>query len=241
MTDFSQLVDELAQRTGRLNIKADIGNFVNQIIRECHADEDGNPYIFPRNLIEDQLTADVDSGFTWAVPSSPKFQVMQTVRYTSILHGNRTVYPKFQMPGRRLNDLTHFYYRSGTDFIFAEYGGLNALIDIAYYAMPGRLGYYAVGSRPATYDDTAGWTYYDLTGSGGLDYTQAANQQTARDLVSNWVLLDWPDVVRIGVKAAVYTSTGDKTRSGTHYSKYVKLRNQMIQEEEGQVLDPNQG
>lgn len=240
MTTFSQLVDELVVSTGRINQQRDIQAFVNQVIRECHADERGRPYIFARNLIEDTLTATVETGQTWEPPMG--FQVMQTARYGSIANNNgQPIYPKFQMPGRRLNQQRYYYYRSGTSFIFAEYGGVGSTIDLAYYVLPLRLGYFAPGSRPATYDDaTRQFTYFDLTGTGGLDYTQPDNQEAARNLVTNWVLLNWPDVVRWGVRASIYPVVGD-ARSTQHFAKFNILRNQLILEEQGQVLDPNSG
>lgn len=241
MTTFSQIVDEITASTGRVNKRTDIEAFTNQVIREVNADERGRPYIFPRNLIESTITATVETGQKWVPPVG--FQIMQTARYTGITNNNgQPIYPKFQMPGRRLNQHRYYYYRSGTSFIFSNYGGIGALIDLAYYVLPARLGYFAVGSRPAEFNAaTQEFTYFDLSGqAGGTNWTLAENQETARNLVTNWVLQEWSDVVRWGVRASLYPVVGD-ARSTQHFAKFNILRNQLILEEQGQVLDPNQG
>lgn len=240
MTTFSQLIDELLVTSGRRNKLTDLTRFTNQTIRECHANQQGKPYMFQINLVEDALIADTDLAFKWRVPMT--FQIMQTASYLNALNTDgRPIFPKFQPPGRRINDLQYYYYRSGTAFVFAGFGGIGAQINIAYYAYPNRLPYLEVGQRPAIFNElTQEYEFFDLTSTGGLDYTMPENQQTALDLTTNWVLEKWPEVVRWGVLSSLYPLVGD-ARASVHFARFNTLREQLITEEGGQVLDPNQG
>lgn len=233
MITFSQLVDQVVGETGRTNQLTASVRLLNQTIKEVHATEEGHPVLFPRNLLEDQLTANLDTGFMWSLPV--RFQRMQTVSYPSICINNKPVFPKFLLPSRKMNEWIYVYYMSGSSLVFIGYGGVDALINLAYYALPARLVYYAVGNRPAQVIDEE-WVYYDLT-PDGLDYTQPENQEAARDLVSNWILTIEEDVLSWGLKSGLYSSVGDD-RASVHYSKFNKLRTQMIDTHEAIVVSP---
>lgn len=237
MITHSQMVDNIAGSTARVNMISTISQFLNQAVREVHSDKDGNSVLFDRNLVEDQITATSDSGQTWTPPAS--MQALLTVSYPDIVnYDNDIVYPKFLKPGPRINDLDYFYYRAGSYFVFSGYGATGNRINLAYYAYPGRLKYYAAGARPAEYDDIDGWTYYDLSGDGGLDYTaSAANQELARNLTTNWLLTDWEDVLSWATAANVYTRAQDP-RAAVHFAKYKELKQTLYTAEGATVLNP---
>lgn len=239
MTTFSQLVDDVVSGTARTNKQADIARFINQVIREVHTDETGGAIVYSRNLVETTITATTATTYVWPVPQG--LQSLLTVSYPdlSLLEGGN-VFPDFIRPGRRQNDSSYFYYRSGSSFVFYGFGDIGDTISVAYYLFPPRLQYYASGARPATYDSaTQTWTYYDLSGSGGINYDEDDDsRELARDLTSNWILLDWEDMVAWGAKASLYALAGDE-RAAVHYSKFNILRRQMMTSESVPTLQVN--
>src|SRR3546814_9139719 len=49
--------------------------------------------------------------------------------------------------------MKEYFYQSGNKFFFNCYGGMNALINLAYFEFPRRLVYQAVDSRLVTWDE----------------------------------------------------------------------------------------
>lgn len=220
MTTFSQLVDEIINETRRPDLLVDIAGYLNQTIRELHfTPEHGNAIFYQENLREIQLTANIESGFTWTVPNPALFQGIQTVRYDSVsTRDHEMIYPEEVVPNRAMAKKLYYYYRAGQVYAFAGYGGVNSTIAMAYYEYPRRLKYRAVADRFASWDDELGWSYHD-----DWDDTDELKLD-ARNLSSNWILLRWKDVVSEGLRAKVYKRLSDDARARTCYSLYSQLR-----------------
>jgi hypothetical protein len=229
MLTCSQLIDQIALETRRAEIVS-LGyglDYLNQTIRELHAEPiQGNMTLYAKNLHEIALTADVDSGFTWQIPDLTRFQRLQAVRYSSLMNIlGEPIYAKMLKPGRIMNQETWYYYQTGEYFAFYNYGGDQAEIDLAYYQFLPWLKYYAVGSRPATYDLVDGFTYYDLTSQGGINYDLDDDTRAlARELTTNWLILGYYTCIQEGLRAKVFKRNSDTERARTAYSLYSTLR-----------------
>jgi hypothetical protein len=227
MTTFSQLVDEMVVETRRPDLRAEIATYLNQTIREVHFEPSrGNVVHYPANRKEDQITASVDSGQIWDIPNPMTFQTIEAVEFPSLYLGTNG-YAHEVTPGPRIRTQPSIYYRSGASFVFGGavgYGGVGGKINISWFEYPPALKYKDATHREAQFDVESGWTYYDLTGVGGLDYTQDANKPLALLRVTNWVLQRWADVLREGLRAKVYKRLSDQLRATTSYSLYAQLR-----------------
>lgn len=238
MLTFSQMVDEVASQTGRVDKTSMIAGQVNQTVREIHATKEGNAVFYPRNLVEDQITATLTEAQNWTPPDF--HQQLRTVRYDSVTDSDgEKIWPKMLRPGAAQREQDWYYYRAGVDFYFVGYGGVDALISLAYYLYPFPLKYFPVGNRPATYDYVDGWTYYNLTSATpiDLDYTLVANQPAARALVTNWPIFDWFDNIIEGVKGKTYKAVGDVDRARSHFAQYSVSRGHIITAEGGESLE----
>lgn len=203
---FSSAVDEVISRSGRKDRLPDIVAYINQSIRECSTLE-----YFDSDMIEDQIVAASDN-YVWTKPTH--FRLMRTVRYPN------NVYPKFMPPGRIQKDQIEYYYQGPTYFVFNGTINLDQ-IDVAYYAYPRRLLYTtqptaAPFARPAIYligdeDDgfTEKWQY--LSGGNYLDTlgSTAANE-AAQELVTNWLLFRWYDLIVEGALAKLFKNIGSE-------------------------------
>lgn len=219
MHTFSQMVDEIVSETKRPDLVSEISRYLNETIREMHFTEDRGAILqFRENFHEALLTADSGSGFTWEIPSPTTFQKMLGVKYASQYDedGNQ-VWAEETTPGRHLNSKDYFFYRVAGTFVFAGYGGLNSQVAIGWLEFPRSLKYKAVDARPAQFDIESGWTY-----ASGIVTEEA--QLGARELVSNWILMRWADVVAEGLRAKVYKRLSDDSRARTCYSLYQSLR-----------------
>jgi hypothetical protein len=227
MTTFSQLIDEMVLETKRPDMINEIATYLNQTIREIHFEPGkGNVVFYDSNRKEDQVIADVDSGLVWPIPNPTVFQGIEAVEFPGQLLG-KDGFATEVSPGPRIKTMPFVYYRSGQAYVFGGavgYGGVNASINISWYEYPKSLKYKRTGTREATYDVETGWTYYDLTGSGGVNWTLLANQEAAQDRVTNWVILRWADVLREGLRAKIYKRLSDQLRATTSYSLYAQLR-----------------
>lgn len=220
MLTFSQLVDEVVQETNRFDMVGVFASYLNQAIREVHFEPSrGNAVLYEENYQEDQLTANLDTGFSWDIPDVTRFQALQAVRFDSQLdeRGNPR-YAKLLRPGPRLEHENYVVQRAGPSLYFKGYGGLNAKISLSWYEYPRALKYYAVADRPASYDLESGWTYADA-----YDDTPELMAQ-AEALVTNWLILRWHTVLMEALRAKVYKRLGDEVRQRTSYSLYSQLR-----------------
>lgn len=222
MTTFSQLVDLIARETRRLDMLDEIATYVNQTIREMHASpENGAMLKFVDNYCELRLVATVDEGFTWTLPYPHRFGGMAAVRYTSVWQNGLNPYAREHLPSRKFETVPFAWYRARDQILFKGYGGVNALIDVAWYEYPPALQYFAPNCRPAEFTDLGGFSY-------GESWVHDHDREQARLLTSNWILLRWPSVVTEGVRAKVYKRLADEVRARTSYSMYAQLRQGFI-------------
>lgn len=220
MFTFSQLVDDLVSETKRPDLVSEISRFLNQTIRELHATPDRNATIFyEENFNEVSLTADTETGYTWEITNPTRFQKMAGVRFSSVYDSDgNPAWAELAATGPRMNHADWYYYRVGGTFVFSGYGGVDGVIDLGYYEFPRSLNYFASAARPATYDEDTGWTYHtDYNGTAEL-------QETARGMVSNWLILRWNQIIAEGLRAKVYKRVSDDSRARTCYSLYQSLR-----------------
>jgi len=224
MSTFSQIVDELAVELLRPDLISTISEYLNQTIRELHARrQTGNPVLYDANRLEAEvLIATLPA--TWPIPSVPKFQTLETVYFQE-----RGVYADKRHPSRAfqngLNNDDPYWYRSGSSIIF---NGIleGETVKLSYFEFPARLQYYAVAARPATYNfESESYTY--LTAYDVDDTTR----ETARNLVTNWLLLRWSSVLKEGVRAKVFKRLGEKDRAGMCFSAFEAQREGLLSSE----------
>ena len=229
MTTFSQLVSNVAERSGQAQYET-ISGFLNQTIRELESIK-----FYHKNLIEDQIPVDVDP-FIWQYPL--QLQYLRTVRYSN------GIYPDFLSPGKRQADEYYLYYAANNYFVFKGCGE-NQMMDVSYYRFSPRLMWYDPGKRPAEFNISGTvspsgeleyvWTYTDLSGESSppnLDYTLEANQLAARTLTQSWLIRDWPELVTEGTLSKLYKSRADTERAATHYSFFQQQKNDQFMQTE---------
>lgn len=221
---FSELVDRICVEASRLDLKSIAAGYLNQTIRECHMDPAENTALFfwP-NYREDQVIADVDSAFYWSIPNTRVFQGIQAARFDNVTddEGN-PIYAEELIPGKVGNKQDYAFQRTADRIIFKGYGGSGKTISIAYFEYPRSLQYYDVASRPATFNwESETWTYMTTPTNYDQDDT---TRETARGLVSNWLLERWSIVLEEGLRAKIYKRLSDDTRAKTCYSLYTQQR-----------------
>lgn len=218
MTTFSQMVDEAVFESKRPDMLTEIATYLNQTIREVHFRPDINaPLTYRENFKELSLTVDRDSGFSWDIPNPATFQRIAGIRYTSMVsRGGRYPWAVEKVPGPGIEPDEYFFYRVGSTLVFGNAGGTGSVIDLGWFEFPNRLKYYPKATRVAEYDDELGWLY-----AGGVTPDQ---QEAARRVTSNWLLLRWHDVLMEGVRAKIYKRVSDDVRQRTSYSLYQQLR-----------------
>lgn len=223
---MSAAVDDVVARSGRLDRRTDIVAWVRGIIRELQVQA-----FFEADFYEDQLIATADP-YTWTAPQW--FRQMRTVMYPELVdqQGN-PIYPRFRMPGRQnqlgLAQRQVFYYKAQDYFVFrgqsglpsghaslAAPGALSFKINVGYYTYSAALGYYPPEAennnqvtRPAQYElESQTWVYNTVN---GIDYSATVElQQAARQLVTNWILFRWYDVVVEGSLSRVFAAYNDE-------------------------------
>lgn len=211
---FSELVDTCVARSGRVDKKTDIASWANLTVQQMTG-----KHVFEKNMVEDLLATTADP-YTWQRPT--RWQRLRTVYYQTM-----DIWPEFVMPGRAQRDKNYFYYGGSTYYVFKGCLVGQESIKICYYQYPPALKYLDVGKRPAVYHpETDEWEYFDLTGVAGLTapYNQnfasgdPATELQARELVSNWCLMDYQNLTEEGVLAKIFKGVDDQQRAATHYS-----------------------
>lgn len=224
---FSELIDRICAEVSRVDLKSPAVTWLNQTIRECHFDPDRNTPVFLwPNYREDQVTSDEESAYYWPIPDTRVFQGIQAVRFDSVHNDGVAVFAQEAIPGRVGHDQLYAYQRAADRIIFKGYGGDGGIISIAYFEFPKSLAYYATASRPAVFNQVTGlWAYH-------ADYNATAElQETARGLVSNWLLERWPMVLEEGLRAKIYKRLSDTERARTSYSMYSQQRAGLLNSE----------
>jgi len=210
---FSAIVDDTVTRTGRVNLRTDIVSYARVTMRESQS-----LIKSATDLIEDQITATA-SPHLWTKPQY--FRELTAVRYPGIFdpRGN-PIYPKRIQPGKAQRNVDYYFYSSGTSFVFSGVSE-NTLIDVAYLTWFTKLAYYAtVAERPATFsleDDE--WSYATATTD--------EEKEAARNLVTNWLIFDWYDMVLEGTVAKVWKAVGD-ARAPSSFSLFKSLQKDMV-------------
>jgi len=218
---FSALLDDVINQSRRPDRKTDIIRYIWQTLRECQV-----LAYFSQDMVETTVTAGA-SPTIWTVPA--EFRLLRTVKYTALTAGFDDRYPKFIQPGKKQSQFDDFYYRSSDYFAFANVEA-GETISLAYYNYFKKLPYFATANRPAVYDlETQAWTYlpiYDV---------DATTQQAARDLVTNWMLFNWYDLILEGALAKVLKIVGDP-RSKSSFALFKSLQNDLLKGEAWESL-----
>lgn len=219
MFTHSQLVDSLVAELLRPDLQDAMSNFLNQTIRELHfKDVNGDkvPVGYAPNLIEQSITANVDSGFTYDLPDPRLFQMMEAVYFTAVGRYATMRRPNMiREMSSRVDGAQYGWYRTGDAIAFDNYGGKNATIDLAWFAYVPRQQYYDAEDRPCEWDEaTQDFTYhpnYDSTPELRLE---------AQSLCTNWMLQRWNDLLMLGVRAKTWARLNDTDRAKMAYSSY---------------------
>lgn len=228
---MSAAVDDVVNRSGRLDVRADIIGWVRLTIRECEA-----LGTFDKNWVEDQITPTADP-HTFDHPIG--FRAFTDIVYPHYvdLHNN-SVSPRL-VRSSKITRYTNYMYNGPNYTVFGGHGGgtpgVTALIDIGYLKWSRSLPYYAtVSARPARFDleqpvEANAWLYHD-------DYDDSDTlKETARNLVTNWVLFDWYEVVLEGTLSKLFRTYQDP-RSVASYAAYRQGQNSLINGEKSRNL-----
>jgi hypothetical protein len=218
---FSEIVDTIVARSGRPESQADIEAYVNQVIRESRARS-----FFFKDLTDDTIDV-LTTPVIWPIPRL--MRRMQAVKYQSC-----NIYPKYIAPGAKQKDYPDYFYAAGQSYVFTGRSlSVGETIAVSYYTRPITYKYYAVTERPAVYNTETGvWTY--------LTATTDDEQEAVRNLVSDWLMIDWQNLVEEGALAAIYGLKGDQ-RGVVTYSRYRQLLTAMIGEEVAGINHAAQG
>ena len=224
MTTQSQLVDDMVAELMRPDMRSTIVGYVALTIRELHGAPDTGAAIgYDSNLVELALTANLDTGFMWTIPSPNTFQYMEAVYYPQIDKYAKKRYPSSAWAFADEVDGNLFWYRSGTNIAFSGYGGNGSLIDLAYFSFPREMiDFPTAATRPCTWDKDA--QAYSYLGA----ITDPVLQAAARARCTNWLLERWEDLVKQGVRAKVFARLGDIDRGKLAYSLYQAQRPVLI-------------
>ena len=209
---YSAAVDLVISRSKRADRRSDIISYVRTTVRELQATG-----LYENDLVEDQLSNINTDPYVWDAPIN--LRQMVTVSYPSIVdqQGN-PIHPRYIGVGKRQLRYDYFYYRSGSSYVFAGHQGTSAsptLINVAYLEYTTLMNYFgSTTARPARYmldEDlgTSAWEYADSVAP-----TDAA-ELAARQLVTNWILFNWFDVVVEGALAKLYKTTQDERAVST--------------------------
>lgn len=205
---FSALVDNVIARSQRRDRVNDIVAYARSTIRECQV-----LAFFEQDMVEEQLSVTV-LPFVWDRPLH-----LRTILAASpdeiFTRRDRQRWFKNIPPGQKIRDEKYYLYLSGDSFVFTgEDLTVGDTINIAYFTYARKFVYYALADRPATFDDeTETWSYataYD---------TNDTQRKLARDLVNNWLLFHWYDLILEGTLAKLFKTVGDE-RSKTSFSLY---------------------
>lgn len=213
---FSALIDEAVLRSQRKDRINDIVSYARSTIRECQV-----LAYFEQDLIEESLTVDVVP-YIWSRPL--RLRTLLAARPADIFtRRGKDLWFNNRPPGQHAVDEQYFLYLSGDTFIFSgtDLEATN-VIDIAYFVYSRKFIYYAVADRPATFDPaTELWSYH-------VDYDVSdATRTTARELVSNWLLTYWYDLLLEGTLAKIFKTVGDE-RSRTAFALFKSMQKDLL-------------
>lgn len=218
---FSEVVDEIAQRSGRTDKVNDIAGMVNAILRRLHSKE-----LFDRDFLTACAIPDnekcVPGAVVWRRPKD--FRVLRTAKVGA-------QYMRFERVGRNLRGRKFFYYAEGEYFIF-QTGDFSATVHIGYYTKPRMFVYYSPSERPAKWNpETCTWTFKYQDSLNYLDsLVSPVEEDEAISKVDSWILREYKEAVIQGTLNLLYVQQGDERAGGTFalHNELVKdiLRNE---------------
>lgn len=208
---FSAVVDDVVRRSNRPDRRNDIAGYVRATIRECLVQA-----FFKRDFAELAVTV-VVVPHVWTVPSY--FRQLAFVQYPYYDTDGLPIFGKEKSPMSVKREDTYWYYRAGNDIVFAGLE-IGTVLNLGYFRFNSLFQYYQTETdRPATFDVATGlWTYH-------ANYAATAIlQETARNLVSTWLLFDWFDAIVEGALAKTYKQNGDPRAASSFglYKSYQK-------------------
>lgn len=212
---FSALVEDVRKRSGRMDRTADIVSYARSTMRECTVLGE-----FSQNTIEGTVTA---TAVPFVLKRPSGFRMWEAIRSPYFSRRNKSIYFIEKKPGNEQNtNNPYWFYRAGDSFVFNGLA-VNDILTYAYQQYLPKLHFYATAAdRPATYDlETNLWSYHaDYTGNDTL------NQQ-AQDLVTNWLLFNWFDMIMEGTLTKLYKTVGD-ARDKTSFALYKQQQKDLI-------------
>lgn len=209
---FSSLIDEAVVVSGRPDRLASMASYLRSTIRESQS-----LALFAHDLVEDEITPTANPHI-WQVPEV--FRTLLAVKYVDTIDGFEDRYPQLIPPGRKQRGIDDLYYVSGASIVFSGVDPTVDTIKLAYYSYAKALIYYDPSSRPAIYDSETGW-----------NTTDTAKQE----LVSNWLLMHWYDLLLEGTLAKVFKITGDQ-RAVSSFALYKSMQKDLLQQTAHQAL-----
>lgn len=222
MSTFSEVVDELTVELVRPDFKVAIADYLNLTIRESHQKKVNNevvPVLFESNRVEDAVTV-VSLPAIWDIPNVARFQYFETAFFPATgYYAHKRSVTRIKEDGP--NSLEPYWYRAGSYIAFNGIG-VGEDINLTYFQYPARLKYYPVAipqTRPAVYDFEAD-TYIYAT---AFDVSPTT-RENARNLVTNWLLLNHVEIMKQGVRAKVWARLGETDRAKMGFSLYESLR-----------------
>ncbi len=221
MSTFSQIVDDMLAEHLRPDMRMTVVAYLNQTIRELHSVRNTSvPILYDSNRHEAALSVDAEP-YLWVIPSVPRFQKLDTVWYSlrGVYSEQRHLSVAHRLDVRIDPDV--YWYRTGNQIAFSGVA-LGEEIQLSYFMFPRALVYYQLSDRPATWNvESESFSYnesYDID-----DETRAQ----AEELVTNWLLLRWAEVIKEGVRAKIFKRLGDEIRARLAYSAYEAFREQV--------------
>lgn len=211
---FSSLIDTAIARSLRRDRQADIISYARLTMRECAV-----MAFFHQDFVEEELTVNAVP-FIWTRPQF--LRQISLVQYPILTRHGDLVKPLYISPALRKSEHVYWYYLSGTAYVFS---GLTVgqIIKIGYYSYQTHFNYIAnVADRPAQFDiETGAWKYHQ-------NYDDNLTvQETARKMVSNWMLFNWFDTIIEGTLAKLFKTLNDE-RSTPTYALYKSLQTAML-------------
>ena len=220
---FSETVDTVivrarASRQKRLN---DISNAVNAALNQLAAKD-----WFVRNTIEDQIVLSGTNNTSYIYPKPARYWALHTVKYEP-----GRVYPKLIPPSREEVKFAYRWYENGESIIFDNLQGF-ATIGLFLSLRPPFFQYFDTALRPAIYNR------FTDTFSYPLGATSAADQLSARERVSHWLLQHWNELVIETALSILWTDQSHPQARAT-FARAEKYLTTMMTTE--QIIVPENG
>lgn len=223
MTTFSQLVDDMVAESRRRDLQLEIEKYANQTIRDCHFNEENRSLVlFGENRQEALVYATDDESYVWPIEKPQLFAQLEVIHCPDVGMDAVLRNPS-QMNTRANRDGNPLYYRTGPNIAITGFGQTDSPIQIAWFAYPRRLVYYAVAARPMRWDEETESKVYSTAYNATLELREEAD-----DLCTNWLLSRWPDLIREGVRAKLYKKLNDSERMRSAYSAFESNRRAMV-------------